>query len=167
VNLATVGDRARLLALVNLAAADAAMAVWDSKYHYNFWRPVTAIREGDQDTNPRTIGEPTWTALLPTPPYPDYVSGANGLTGAITGMLMEFFGTDEFVFTVKTTSPLVSDQERDYVRFSDAAQEVVDVRIHQGIHFRAADEEARRLGTRVAHWAFRTVLRPVPGRGHR
>jgi hypothetical protein len=158
-----LGDRARMFALVNLAAADAAMAIWDSKYFYNYWRPTTAIQLGGDDGNDKTAGDPGWTPLLNAPPYPDYVSGANGLTGAFTGALRLFFGTDECVFTVKTTSPLVSDPERDYTSFSQAAQEVVDARVLLGIHFRFADEEGRRLGERVAHWTFQKFLRPVPG----
>jgi hypothetical protein len=156
-----LGDRARLFALANLAAADAAMATWDSKYFYNFWRPSTGIQEGGYDGNFRTSGDPGWTPLLADPPYPDYVSGANGLTGAFTGLLRLFFGTDKLDFTVKTTSPLVVDAEREYERFSQAAQEVVDARVLLGIHFRFADEEGRRLGERVAHWTFQKYLRPV------
>jgi hypothetical protein len=162
----SIGAGARLLALANLAAADAAIAVWESKVHYNYWRPLTAIREGDNDGNPRTAGDVTWTPLLATPPYPDYVSGANGLTGAFTRMLQLFFETDELLFTVKNPSPLVILKERPYTRISDAAQEVVEARILLGIHFRSADEAARRLGSRVAHWTFRTQLRPVRKHKH-
>ena len=158
-----IGDRARMFALVNLAAADAAMAIWESKRFYNIWRPSTAIQEGADDGNAKTAGDPGWTPLLGNPPYPDYVSGANGLTGAFTGALRLFFGSDEREFTVKTTSPLVTDPEREYTSFSQAAQEVVDARVLLGIHFRFADEEGRRLGERVAHWTFQKFLRPVPG----
>ena len=155
-----VGDSARLFALAGLAAADAAIAVWDSKYFYNFWRPGTAIVEGDKDPNHHTEGDIFWKALVTDPPYPDYVSGANGLTAAFTGMLRLFFSTDEMRFSVK--NPLIN-QERHFYRFSDAADEVVEARILVGIHFRFADEEARRLGNRVAHWTFMHFLRPAPG----
>jgi hypothetical protein len=157
------GERARLFALLNLAAADAALAVWDSKAFYNFWRPVTAIAEGDIDPNHKTKAIAGWEPLIGTPPYPDYVSGANGLTGAFTGMLRLFFDTDSMTFTVKNPATNIIDKERDYTSFSQAAQEVVDARVLLGIHFRFADEEARRLGERVAHWAFQKFLRPVPG----
>ena len=161
----SIGDSARLFALANLAAADAVIAVWDSKFHYNFWRPLTAIREGDNDGNRKTIGDVTWTPLFATPNYSDYVSGANGLTGAFTKMLELFFGTDKISFTVKNPNPMVSLQERPFSRFSDAAEEVVEARILLGIHFRSADEDARRLGNRVARWTFRKYLRPVRGHG--
>ena len=162
-HLSDVGDSARMFALINLAAADAAMAVWDSKYFYNFWRPITAIQEGGDDGNSRTAGDGGWTSLIAAPPYPDYVSGANGLTGAFTGMLRLFFGTDAMVYTVKTTAANAIDKERDYTSFSQAAQEVVEARILLGIHFKSADEEARRLGERVAHWTFQKFLKATPG----
>ena len=158
-----IGDSARLFALANVAAADAAITVWDSKIHYNFWRPYTAIREGDNDGNPRTAGDVTWLPLLATPNYPDYSSGANGVTGAFTTLARLFFRTDEVSFSVKNTSSLVIDQEREFTRFSQAAEEVVDARIILGIHFRSADEAARVQGSRVAHWTFRKILRPRHG----
>ena len=163
--LLSVGDSARLFALLNLAAADAAMAVWDSKVFYNYWRPISAIIDGNHDGNKHTDGDGGWTALLAAPPYPEYVSGANGLTGAFTGILRLFFNTDAMEFTVKTTSANVppANRERPYTSFSQAAQEVVDARVLLGIHFRFADEEARRLGERVAHWTFQKYLRPASG----
>ena len=169
----SVGDSARLMALVNLAAADAVIAVWDSKVFFNFWRPITAIREGDHDQNPLTKGDPAWTPFIQgpqftvgsqTPAYPDYTSGANGLTGAVTRMLRLYFRTDRFRFEVpKGTPPAVAicTNPREFHRFSDAAEEVVDARILLGIHFRAADEDARRLGRRVASWTFKNFLRPI------
>ena len=162
-HLDDVGDSARLFALANLAAADAAMAVWESKYFYNFWRPSTAIQLGDTDPNPRTVPDPSWTPFLANPAYPDYVSGANGVTGAFTSMLREYFGTDNLSFSVKSIPFQAANPERFFTTFSQAAQEVVDARILLGIHFRSADEEARRLGTRVSHWVFQKYLKPVPG----
>src|SRR5215469_6135596 len=79
-----IGDSARLLALANLAMADAVITVWDSKKYYVLWRPVTAVQEGENDGNAATAGDPSWQPFLNTPPYPDYTSGANGVTGALT-----------------------------------------------------------------------------------
>jgi hypothetical protein len=158
-----IGDSARLFALANTAMADAAMAVWDSKVFYNIWRPITAIREGNDDPNPRTAGLAGWTSLLASPQYPDYVSGANGLSGSFTAMMRNFFGTDNMEFDVTSTSLNTTTPIRHFTSFSQAAQEVVDARVLLGIHFRFADEEGRRLGERVAHWTFQKFLRPVPG----
>jgi hypothetical protein len=168
------GDTARLLALASLAAADAGIAVWDSKEHFNFWRPITAIREGDSDSNNRTASNAGWTPFIEsghfpagsqTPPYPDYTSGANGLTGAFVTTLQLFFETDWLDFEVYKATPAsvaICSNPRTFHRLSDAAQEVVDARVWLGIHFRFADEEARRLGARVAHWTFTRFLQPVP-----
>ena len=161
-NVPDVGESARLLALANLAAADAAMAIWESKYFYNFWRPITAIQEGATDGNAKTDGDLAWTPLFATPNYPDYVSGANGLTGAFTGAMRLFFGGDDLNFSVKTTATSAIDKERWFTSIAAAAEEVVDARILMGIHFRAADEEGRELGQRVALWVFQKFLRPLP-----
>jgi hypothetical protein len=163
-HLPDVGDKARLLALAALAAADSQITVYETKYHYNFWRPFTAIREGDNDGNPNTVGDATWTSFLATPPYPDHSSGANNITGSISTILQLFFGTDEFDFSVSSTATGLLTNPRTYTRFSQAQQEVVDVRVYQGIHFRFADEDGRQQGAHVAHWVFQKFLRPLPGR---
>jgi hypothetical protein len=155
-----IGDSARLFALANLATADAIIACWDAKRHFSFWRPVTAIREGENDGNPQTAGDPTWEPLINTPNYPDFTSGANSVTAAMTTTLERFFGTDPFTFTVTSNAPLATQKSRTYKRFSDAAQEVVDARILLGIHFRFADEAARTQGRQAANWTFEHALRP-------
>ena len=155
-----VGDRARLFALANIAAADAAIACWDSKRYFSFWRPVTAIREGEGDGNAGTAGDAGWEPLINTPNYPDYTSGANAVTAAMTKTLELFFGTDQVDFSVTSDAPLAKQKTRTFRRLSDAAQEVVDARIFLGIHFRFADEVARTQGTQVANWTFARLLRP-------
>lgn len=159
-----LGDSGRLLALANLAAADAIITAWDNKRFYHYWRPITAIQEGDNDGNPRTVGDPSWLPFLPTPPYPDYTSGANNLTGSFTRVLRHFFGN---ATTFSVTSAAVN-QTRTYHRFTDMAADVVNVRIYQGIHFRTADEVARQQGQHVADWAFSRFLWPIDDddRGH-
>jgi len=161
-----IGDNARLFALVSMAMADAGITAWDSKSHYALWRPVTAIQEGDNDGNWRTAGDPTWLPLINTPPYPDYTSGANNITGAITGMLALYFGRDSFTFEVTSTNPMAVQKTRTYKRFSDADEDLVNVRIYQGIHFRFADTAARRQGRQVAKWAFTRFLRPIHDDDH-
>ena len=164
-HVSNIGDSARLFALANLAMADAAITAWDSKRHYVFWRPVTAIQEGDNDGNPKTEGDTAWQPLINTPPYPDYTSGANNVTGAVTRALKLFFGTDHVTFSLSSNAPQVLQKTRTYNRFSDAARDVVDVRIYQGIHFRFADVAGRSQGRHVASWAFKHFLLPVGDQG--
>jgi len=156
-----IGDSARLLALANLAVADAVITCWADKLYYNLWRPLTVIREGDNDTNHHTVGDPTWEPLINTPPYPDYTSGANNVTGAMTRTLELFFGTDNMTFTLTTAVPQAVQKTRTYKRLSDAAEDMVDVRIWLGIHFRTEDEAARKQGSQVAKWVFKHFLLPV------
>ena len=162
-HLSDIGDSARLFALVNIAMADAVITAWDSKRFWHFWRPITAIHEGNADGNPRTEGDATWQPLITTPNYPDYTSGANNLSGATTTMLANFFGTDDVTFSITSTTPQAIQKTRTYDRFSDAAADIVDARIYEGIHFRFADTVARRQGMHVANWAFSHFLRPIGG----
>ncbi|HYN09558.1 MAG TPA: vanadium-dependent haloperoxidase [Vicinamibacterales bacterium] len=161
-HLSDIGDQARVFALASYAAADATISAFTAKYHYNFWRPITAIQEGDVDGNPRTDGDPTWLPFLTTPAYPDHPSGANNFTGSFTTILQLFFGTDELDFTVPGPTAAIS--PRSYHRFSDAQEDVINARIYQGIHFRFADEDAMRQGSRVAHWVFQKFLKPLHGK---
>ena len=156
-----VGKSARLFALANMAMADAAITAWDSKLFYAIWRPITAIQFGDTAGNPGTVGDPTWQPLIVTPPYPDYSSGANNVTGAVTRILRSFFGTNAMSFPVTTTAPQAVQQTRMYQTFTDAADEVVIARVFEGIHFSFADVEARKQGESVATWVFDHFLRPA------
>jgi hypothetical protein len=141
---------------------DSLIAAWDAKREYCFWRPSTAIQLGDADGNPRTEGDPTWTPLIPDPPYPDYTSGANNISAAATRALSLFFGTNEMTFDIMTTNtgPTVQDV-RTFHKFSDVRDEVVEARIYEGIHFRFADQLARRQGEHIAQWAHGHYFRPV------
>jgi len=141
--------------------ADAGITAWDTKFHYVFWRPVTAVQEADNDGNPDTVGDPNWQPFINTPNYPEYSSGANNVTGAVTRILALYFGTDEMTFSVTTTNAAAPQQTRTYNSFSDAAADVVNVRVYQGIHFRFADVIARKQGRHVAQWAFAHFLRPL------
>lgn len=160
-HLSDIGDSARLFALANLAMADAVVTAWNSKVHYDFWRPITAIHDAHRDGNPKTTRDPAWQPLITTPPYPDYTSGANNLSGATTTMLKLFFKTDRMDFSITSTAALAVNKTRNYKRFSDAADDVVEARIMEGIHFRFADTAGRKQGTKVAKWAFKHSLRPV------
>jgi hypothetical protein len=164
--LDNMGDSARLFALCSLVMADGPITAWDSKRYYHFWRPITAIQQGDTDGKSRTAGDPAWLPLIPTPPYPDYTSGANSLSGSMTRMLARFFGTDKVTFSITSNTPQAIQKTRTYSRFSDAAEDVVNARIYEGIHFRFADTVAREQGMLVADWAFKHFLRPLDDRDH-
>ena len=157
-----IADSSRLFALADMAIADALINCWNTKNFYVSWRPITAIQLGNNDNNPLTTGDPNWKSLITTPNYPDHSSGANSFTGAVTRILALFFETDHLTFSVTTTNPgpTIVDT-RTYNRFSDAAQDVVDARIYEGIHFRFADEVGRRQGKQVANWVFKNYLRPL------
>jgi hypothetical protein len=152
-----IDDSARLMSLGTIAMADTVITCWDSKKHYLLWRPVTAIQEGENDGNPDTIGDPNWQPLTNTPNYPDYTSGANNVTAALTRTLSLFFGKDEMSFTVTSGNPKSEQKTRNYSRFSDMSADMVDARILQGIHFRFADEAGREQGRQVAEWVFAHV----------
>jgi hypothetical protein len=168
-SLTRIGDSARLFALANLAGADAGITAWNSKKHFNFWRPITAIQQllpADNDGNPQTDADANWTPLIATPPYPDYTSGANNLSGSFTTIVARFFDTDDVTFKVTSTAPLAVPNERTYHSFSALAADVVDGRIFMGIHFRFADLAARQEGTQIATQVFDSFLQPVGKRGH-
>src|SRR5579863_3738160 len=155
------GDSARMFALADAALADAQIACWDSKYFYNFWRPITAIRLGDQDGNPATAVDPEWQPLINTPNFPEYPSGHADISGAVSHMLRLFFGTDEVTFQMTTTSALAPQKTRTFTHFSQAEQEVIDARVYVGFHYRNSDRVAAAQGRRVANWVFRNYMRPV------
>jgi hypothetical protein len=155
------GDSARMFALAEVALADAQIACWDSKYFYNFWRPITAIRLGDQDGNPATVLDPGWQPLINTPNFPEYPSGHADVSGAVSHMLRLFFGSDELTFQMTTTNALAPQKTRTFTRFSQAEQEVINARVYVGIHYRNSDTTARAQGVRVANWVFKHFLRPV------
>lgn len=159
--LERTGDRARLLALVSFAAADSQISVYEAKYHYNYWRPITAIHEGHADGNPGTIGDPDWTPFINTPPYPEYTSGANCLTAAITSVLRRFFKTDHVAFSIASTTGGLEVNPRSYQRLSDIEKEMIGARVLQGIHFRTAETQGRKQGQRIGHWTYRNYLRPL------
>jgi hypothetical protein len=154
-------DRARLFALVWLGVADALINTWTGKLEYPTWRPITAINEGEFDGDPKTVGDANWQPLINTPNYPDHSSGANGLVSGAMKMLSLYFGTDKLTFTVTSANTNANPNWRTYTRFTDAALDVVEARILQGIHTRSADLNGRHLGKSVARWVFKHALRPL------
>ena len=147
---------ARTLAVLNIALADAVIATFDAKYHFNYWRPITAIRAGDTDGNAFTNGDPDWEPLCETPPFPEYNSTHAATAAAAAGVLALELG-DRHSFTI--TSP--SGVSRRYNRFSAAAYEEGISRIYCGIHFRTAMNIGVWQGGRIARYIDDHLLRPV------
>jgi len=159
--LKDIGDSARMYALAEAALADAQIACWESKYFYDFWRPITAIRLGDLDGNPLTAVDPSWQPLIDTPNFPEYPSGHAAISGAVSHMLQLFFGSDVLNFQMTTTNSMALQKTRSFTRLSQAEREVVDARVYVGIHYRNSDTTARAQGLRVSNWVFAHYLRPV------
>ena len=164
-----IADTARLFASANLASADGAIGCWESKYHWKFWRPITAVREADSDGNPATEADPAWTPLfdpatpqfgtpLVTPGFPDHPAGHGCISGAIVNTLQGFFGTDKVAFSAFSNRTRTT---RSYDRLSQALKEVIDARVWGGIHFRAADVQGAVLGNKVAHWLAKQYFQPT------
>ena len=137
----SLGDNARLFALSEVAAIDSVISSWETKKFHNFWRPQTAINLGESDGNSRTAGDPSWLPYVATPPYPDYTSGANNLTGSITRTLAHLLGD-------KTTSQSSAPRrtERSFTTDFRTWLMTSSMSAYQGIHFRFADEVGRRQG---------------------
>ena len=150
-------DNARLFAMLYMTAADALITVWNDKAHFSFWRPITAIREAGTDDNPDTTADPNWLPLIPTPPYTEHSSGHNGLSSSFVSTLQSFFHTDRIGWTDTNNGGLT----RSYTRISHAIDEIIEVRIWSGIHFRSADEQAARIGRQVSVYRDRHYFQPV------
>ena len=141
------------MAMMSVTYADALMACFDAKYHYAFWRPITAIRAGDTDGNPATVGDPTWTPVLPaTPNHPEYPSAHSCITPAGGMVIARFLGTDQIDFTVPSLTGL---GDRHFATVADLQAEVSNARIWGGIHFRSAVEAGIGIGKHTARYVLR------------
>jgi len=149
---------ARMFGMADLAGADGAISCWNDKYYWNFWRPITAIREADTDGNPATVADATWSPLIATPPFPDQPSGHSCVSGAIVNTLRAFFGTDKIAFSAFSNN---SQTPRSFARLSLALKEVLDARVWAGIHFRTADMQGAVIGKKVAHYLVKNYFAPV------
>src|SRR5712691_7660494 len=152
-------EQARLFALLNAAMADGYIAGADTRYLYNFWRPVTAIRAGGSDGNDATAGDPTWETFMNTPPLPDYPSTHSVLGGAAAVVMSRFFGTDQLSFTMTSGSPFAG-ITRSFKGFSEAQEENGDSRVYSGIHFRNSTVAGILQGEQIGRQAFAQYLQP-------
>jgi hypothetical protein len=156
----TLSENARLFALVNMAASDSFVAVFDGKYAFNFWRPVTAIRNGDIDGNDATAPEAGWVPFVDTPMHPEYPC-AHCISAAAVGAVLEAeFGSGR-VPTISMTSPTAPGVTRRFERIADYVKEVDNARIWGGIHYRSSTEVGERMGRAIGRLVVSSALAPA------
>jgi hypothetical protein len=156
-------QNARLFALLDVAQADGAVAAFDTKYHYDAWRPVSAIRRGDEDGNPATIADPAWLPYMLTPAYPGYGCVATVNSGAASTILQLYFRRDDQPFSL-TSSDSSGPVSGSFETLSQARAAAEDARVYQGVNFRSACVAGTRQGEQVARFVFQHVLRARPPR---
>jgi hypothetical protein len=158
----TTIETARLFALFNIAAHDALMTTFTSKFHYNLWRPVTAIRRADEDGNPDTTQDAGWNTLIPSPPYPTYAGNMAGIGTSHGTTMALFFGRDDIAFTHTWENGAggTGGATRSYPGFAAFANESANSRIYGGIHFRFDNEAGQSVGRNVAMYVFQNFMRP-------
>ena len=156
-----LSENAKLLATLNLAMADSVIACWDAKYHFELWRPITAIRleDADGDGNP---DDPGWTPLISTPPHPEYTSGHSSNYGAAATVLAAYFGEDTPFFLESQADPT---RVRFYPNFSAAIDEVAKARVYAGIHFRTACDDAVAASSAIADYVMENLMLRLHGEG--
>jgi hypothetical protein len=153
-----ISDTARLFATLFTAGADALIGCWDAKYHYSFWRPVTAIPNGDIDGNPATIKDPSWMPLLATPNHPEYPSAHSCQTGSYAAGLKNFFGTPNVTLVVTST---VTGTTHTFTSTKDWEKEVEYARIYAGFHYHNSVVQGVVLGKKVSDQISRDFFQPL------
>ncbi len=147
-----VNDAARFMAMASVTYADALIACFAAKYHFTFWRPITAIRAGDTDYNARTVVDPLWSPVLPaTPNHPEYPSAHSCITPAGGMAVAEFLGTNRIDFTVPSLTGL---GDRHFATVADLRDEVSNARVWGGIHFRSAVKDGATIAKKVASYVL-------------
>ena len=160
----SVGDSARFMSLAALSLNDALIAVFDAKYHYNFWRPITAIRNGDIDGNDVTEREATWLPIDNTPMHPEYPCAHCILSGAIAGMVRATLGADDIpeIAITSTAAPGVTHRFTNMTAFVD---EVANARIWSGFHYRFSTRVGTDMGLKIGDYVAKTVMLPAQTAG--
>jgi hypothetical protein len=155
----SLSENARTLALINMAMSDSLVASFLNKYHYNFWRPETAIHGGDTDGNPNTAGDPSWAPFIVTPCFPSYPSNHGSAGNAAAEVLRRLYG--EAGHSITATNPAVPTITLQYTSFKQITDDISDARVYGGIHFRTDQEAGADLGRAVGTVVYKNNLRPV------
>ena len=153
-------DNARFLALVSVAREDAYIAVFDAKYHYEFWRPVTAIRNGDIDENPATEREATWQPLGDTPMHPEYPCAHCIVSAALESVGEAVFGSTE-IPEVTSTSPTAPGVTHRWTNLRAISDEVAEARICAGFHYRFSTQVGQDMGRKIGRYVAENILQPA------
>jgi hypothetical protein len=153
-------DGARFMALVSVGLNEALIAVFDAKYHYNFWRPITAIRNGDSDDNARTDREATWQPIENTPMHPEYPCAHCILSGSVAGVVKAVLGTTDIPETAMTsaTAPGVTHRWTSLVAFTE---EVANARIWSGFHYRFSGRVGTQMGLQIGDYVVQNAMQPA------
>jgi hypothetical protein len=156
-------DTTRLLAAGNMVSTDAGMACFDSKYHYQVWRPVTAIRNADLDGNPATSKDPGWTPLVTTPNHPEYPSQHGCITSALAQVLANAVGTTDIDATIPgaTGGGTTLTTSQTFGTVDDLMTQLVNARVWIGFHYRHSVIAGENLGTAVANWELQRYFLPA------
>ncbi|HTG41164.1 MAG TPA: vanadium-dependent haloperoxidase [Methylomirabilota bacterium] len=158
-----ISDSARLFAAADLAGSDSGIAAWDAKFHYHWWRPVTAIRLADEDGNLDTTADPLWEPLITTPPYPDWPSGLCNLMAAVSNSVTRVLGDGSIDLNITSVAagtggvPLT----KHYATAAELLTDAINARVWSGIHFRTADVVAAQMGTQISNWALDHYFQPT------
>jgi PAP2 superfamily len=155
-------QNARLLAVATQAMDDALIAVADAKYHYNFWRPITAIRNGDLDGNDATERDASWVPFIDTPMHPEYPCAHCILSATVATVLQADVGAGAMP-ALRATSPTAPGMERSWTTIEAFMQEVANARIYDGVHYRTSTEAGTAMGKQVGAWAAQKSLQVPPG----
>jgi hypothetical protein len=150
-------DNARTLALANMAMNDSLVASFLNKYHYNFWRPETAIHAGDADGNPRTDGDPSFVPFIATPCFPSYPSNHGSAAHGAAEILKHIYG--EGGHSITLSNPAVPDIVLQYTTFKQITDDISDARVYGGIHFRTDQVAGERLGKAIGKAVYKHNLR--------
>ncbi|HKR22052.1 MAG TPA: vanadium-dependent haloperoxidase [Pyrinomonadaceae bacterium] len=154
----TTVERARLFALTNIALHDALQTTFASKFQHGLWRPITAIRRADEDGNAATTSDPSWSSLIPAPPYPSYAGNMAAIGTSQATVLALFFGRDDIRFEHTWTG--AGGATRSYAGFGAMADEQARARVYGGIHFTFDNVAGQSVGTNVANYVFSKLMRP-------
>jgi hypothetical protein len=153
-------DSARFMALFSVATADAVIAVFDAKYKYEFWRPITAIRNGDMDGNPATERDATWQPIDATPMHPEYPCAHCILSSSVAAVIKDLLGSDE-IPEVSLTSPFLPGVTHHFTNLRAFSDEIANARICAGFHYRFSTIAGREMGRQIGEYVAKTIMQPT------